>query len=156
MPPTSGTYAINYHLNPSFRIFEVDLATKIPVNFYQYRLNLTYWNQFPKDTDVVWDLGYDMLSEYGMKNLWDFSEFTKLVERIKKDKTIREKFTRNFWSGNMNQVKTQENIMHCYTISDPLPQYLCLKSLAFTAYQVVLDALYGSWYVDKAEIGLSE
>lgn len=35
------------YLLPSFRVYEIDADTKIPINMLTYRLNLTYWNQFP-------------------------------------------------------------------------------------------------------------
>lgn len=47
--------------HPSFRIFEIDSETNVPVNYYQYRLDLDKWN---KDTvgPIQWDLAYDFLS----------------------------------------------------------------------------------------------
>ncbi len=48
-------------LNPSFRVFEVDAETNQPINYQQYRLNLTKWNQNTTGP-IEWDLAYDFLS----------------------------------------------------------------------------------------------
>ncbi len=47
-------------LNPSFRIFEVDSETNQIVDYRQYRLNLTKWNQNTTG-DIEWDLAYTLL-----------------------------------------------------------------------------------------------
>lgn len=47
-------------MNPSFRVYEVDAETNQPINYDQYRLNLTKWNQ---DTvgPIEWDIAYNFL-----------------------------------------------------------------------------------------------
>jgi len=60
----SFRYAIHH---PSFRIFEIDSETNIPVNYYQYRLDLDKWNKRTTG-DIEWDLAYDALSvNYSLK-----------------------------------------------------------------------------------------
>lgn len=43
-----------------------------------YRLNLTYWNQFPDADQIVWDLAVDYLKDYKMDNMYDYNNFKKL------------------------------------------------------------------------------
>lgn len=67
-------YFINIHefnrytnQNPSFRIFEIDQETNLPVNYFQYRLNLSKVNSNISNDPLKWDLAYDMLSVLSIK-----------------------------------------------------------------------------------------
>ena len=48
--------------NPSFRVFEVDQDTNLPVQYNQYRLNLSKVNENKTNDTLVWDVAYDILS----------------------------------------------------------------------------------------------
>lgn len=49
------------NIHPSFRIFEIDAETHVPVNYYQYRLDLDKWNKENTTKDIAWDLAYSAL-----------------------------------------------------------------------------------------------
>lgn len=148
--PATGTYNSDDSLNPSFRVYQVDALTKIPINYHQYRLNLTRWNAFPKEENLPWDDAYDMLSEYSLKNIWDLSNLQQLVEQIKKDKDVNKKFARNYWAGNLPQ-KYNAKTIHCLTISDPIAYLKCQRKLGKYLTQVMQDAVAGNWIESTAQ-----
>lgn len=55
--PSFTTYP---ELNPSYRIFEVDTTTNFPVNYYQYRLNLSEANG-DVSQNLTFDIAYNAL-----------------------------------------------------------------------------------------------
>jgi len=95
--PSLTTYTSLY---PSFRIFEVDADTNQVVDYQQYRLNLTKWNE-NTNGDIEWDLAYTFLEEYNLTNT-SFASFDSLAERIKSDEATSETYAFNFNSGGQN------------------------------------------------------
>ena len=92
--PSLTTYGIR---NPEFRIYEIDFDTMRPVNYQQYRLNLTKWNALPND-NVEWDLAYDFLSEYNYSDM-SFKTFENLTERLRTNSSTIELFKYHDKSG---------------------------------------------------------
>ena len=88
-------------MKPSFRIIEVDAETHVPVNYYQYRLDLEKWN---KNTTgpLEWDLAYSFLEEYDLKDM-SFASFDKLAEKIKSNPEVAKTFQFNHDSGSHDQ-----------------------------------------------------
>lgn len=84
------------NINPSFRVFEVALATHEIVNMYTYRMNLTDANTsgVPK-----WTLAYDARSEYDMTDMsaasWDL-----LAKKLRTNETLANKFWVHKYQGN--------------------------------------------------------
>lgn len=99
-------------LNPSFRIYEVDNDTNSIVNYYQYRLNLEKWNSNTTGP-IIWDLAYDVISEYNLTDLNANSIDQQLVENIKFNKKIAQSYAFNFNAGgvplnNLTEEETEE------------------------------------------------
>ena len=49
------------YLKPSFRIYEFDAETNIPLNYHQFSLDLDKWNKATTEGPLEWDLGYSFL-----------------------------------------------------------------------------------------------
>ena len=84
--PSLTTYT---NLNPSFRIYAADSNTWLPVNYYQYRLNLTQAN-LNATAAPQWTVAYDFLSEYNLPDMsvetvykWALSMMMNEAEMVK-------------------------------------------------------------------------
>lgn len=55
---------------PSFRKFVVDKKTMIPMNYYEYRLDLNKANKLGANAQLSWDIAFDFQSEYGVKGMY--------------------------------------------------------------------------------------
>lgn len=89
------------NLNPSFRMYTMDKVSNEVLDYTQYRLNLTKYNQEGEFADLKWDVAYTLLKEY---NLADTSEASmqKLYDTFNQDYTTMETYTSNFYTGNYN------------------------------------------------------
>ena len=79
-----------------------------PVNYYQYRLNITKWNDF-KDENLVWDLSYDFLKEYNLPDM-SINSWESLTERLRSDEKTLEKYIFNTDSGVKNKHALEKDI----------------------------------------------
>ncbi len=70
----AGSVSTWFEINPSFRMFEVDVETMLPVKIHTYFLNVT-------DSNPQWREDHEMTEMYGMKDLSPRS-FADLSERI--------------------------------------------------------------------------
>jgi len=123
--PSLTTYS---KLNPSFRIFEVDSETNQIVDYKQYRLNLTKWNQHTTG-DIEWDLAYSFLDEYNLNDT-SYASVDALADRIKSDNNTAETYAFNFNSGGQNAANLTErsiDYFHCLAkYSEPSQAMNCL------------------------------
>ncbi|CAD8071043.1 unnamed protein product [Paramecium primaurelia] len=83
---------------PSFRKFIVDAKTMIPLNYYEYRLNLDKYNYIGKDAILKWDIAFDFLSEYGVTRMYP-SDLYAITERLFTEPELVKKFDFNQNSG---------------------------------------------------------
>ncbi|CAD8174960.1 unnamed protein product [Paramecium octaurelia] len=83
---------------PSFRKFIVDAKTMIPINYYEYRLDLDKYNQIGKDAVLKWDIAFDFLSEYGATKMYPADLFA-ITERLFTEPELVKKFDFNSNSG---------------------------------------------------------
>ena len=94
---------------PSFRILDVDAETMRPVNFYDYRLNLTKWNNI-EDDNLEWDLGYEFLKEYNLTDM-SMESMAILTERLRTDNDTINKYAFNENSGSVITTKKHKKRM---------------------------------------------
>lgn len=94
MPASLTTYS---RRNPSFRVYDIDYDTLLPVDYTEYRLNLEKWNNLP-DENIEWDLAYTFSKEYNLPDATNES-YEKLTEMLKTDEDIVKKFAHNASSG---------------------------------------------------------
>ena len=56
--------------NPSFRVYEIDADTNVVMDYSQYRLDTEKWNKIRDESaKLTWDIAYNFLDEYQMKDL---------------------------------------------------------------------------------------
>lgn len=85
--PSLTTYG---NPSPAYRIYEIDSDTNVITNIYQYWLNLTEANQ-KSQTEVSYDLGYNMTAEYNLPDL-SRASVNSLVLAMKADNETFRKF----------------------------------------------------------------
>lgn len=84
--PSLTTYNGQGAINPSLRVFEIDRSTNVPVNYFQYRLDIEKWNKLSNET-LEFDLVYDFLSYYEVGNM-SLKTVGDLAERLTRNKTL--------------------------------------------------------------------
>jgi len=85
--------------HPSFRVYEIDSETNVVVNYKQYRLDSDKWNEFrDPGTKVEWDVAYNFLEEYNMKDL-SVAQWEDWHNRIVTDKDVLSKYLFNYQGG---------------------------------------------------------
>ncbi|CAD8091741.1 unnamed protein product [Paramecium sonneborni] len=117
---TTYTYKL-----PSFRKFVVDAKTMIPMNYYEYRLNLDKYNAIGQDAILKWDIAFDFLSEYGTTKMYPADLFA-ITERLFKEPELVKKFDFNSNSG-FGLSGDSAKYLYCklnHSINDDL--HLCL------------------------------
>lgn len=125
----------NSHRNPSFRVFEIDSDTKIPVNYYQYRLNLTKANEDPSQP-LHWDIAYDFLSEYGYSDL-SLATLDNLRSKILNDKPTFQKVANNYNTGTGSSGSNTG--FYCGLLSTYDQNVNCLKQLNVSVTPSILN-----------------
>lgn len=65
-PGSLTTFSNNF---PTFRVYEIDADTNYPVDYQQYRMNLTKYNELNDTEEVIFDNVYNFSSEYGFKDM---------------------------------------------------------------------------------------
>ena len=113
----------NSNRNPSFRVYEIDFDTKLPINYYQYRLNLTKANLDPTQP-LQWEIAYDFLGTYGYKDL-GIATFDDFRNQILKNQTLYSIFSLNYGAG-LGGAPRKENV-YCGSLSTIDQNYACLQ-----------------------------
>lgn len=73
-----------FEVNPSFKVFEVDAKTFVPVKAHTYHLDIT---NTPSNAPLGWKYSHEVSELYGMKDLSP-SSFVDLANRIKNDENL--------------------------------------------------------------------
>lgn len=85
------------NLNPSFRVFKVDADTNEIIDYTQYRLDLTKYNQLGPDVNLEWDVAYTFKQEYGVPDMSPASMQT-LWDKFSADYTTMGLYIANFYT----------------------------------------------------------
>jgi sphingomyelin phosphodiesterase len=91
--------------NPSFRIYEIDLDTLLPIDYNEYRLNLGKWNNLTNE-NIEWDLAYTFSKEYKLNDS-TYESYEKLTEMLRTDQETVEKYARNV-SSQIEELKKKK------------------------------------------------
>jgi len=132
--------------NPSFRVYEFDLQTKHLVDVHQYRLPLYKLDR----TEPSFEKAYSMKEEYAMKDL-SASSFEKLVEDIRNNSTLAQKFYNNYFAVYSFEAQkcNQEcmQMLYCRVKSNIFNDYMkCVESPLLPDYALyVFQELMGNW-----------
>lgn len=66
LAPSLTTYSNH---NPAIRLFQFDADTNTPLDFIQYRMNLTKMNEDGENATVTFDQTYRFVETYGVQDL---------------------------------------------------------------------------------------
>jgi hypothetical protein len=65
-------------LYPSYRVFEVDPLSMLPVDYVQYKLNLTLANSQP-DVEPIWEVRYRATDLFNVTNLYEMEKIKSFI-----------------------------------------------------------------------------
>mmetsp|Transcript_11458 Transcript_11458/g.9871 ORF Transcript_11458/g.9871 Transcript_11458/m.9871 type:complete len:147 (+) Transcript_11458:1352-1792(+) len=82
---------------PGFRIFTVDEETKLPIDYDQYRLNVSKWNEV-HEGQIEWEIVYTFLDEYSLEDM-SLKSIDAMVDRFVDDNDLVNTFQLNIHTG---------------------------------------------------------
>jgi len=136
----------NNNRNPSFRVYEIDSDTKLPVNYYQYRLNLTKANLYPTQP-LQWDIAYDFLGTYGYKDM-GIATIDHFRNQILTNQTLHAIFAKNYGTGSAGGPS--QKTAYCGALSVIDQNRDCLQKFNITVdpsmKEIGLEILSGIWF----------
>ncbi len=92
---TAPSLTTSNFLNPSFRVFEIDSNTKQIIDYTQYRLNLTKYNN---KKDIKWDIAYKATDRFKVNNLANLEHFKEFIDKILNKSTEYKTALQNFFT----------------------------------------------------------
>ncbi|KAL4435972.1 hypothetical protein ABPG74_022207 [Tetrahymena malaccensis] len=132
--------------NPSFKIFEADFDTLQPVNYVQYAMNLTYYNENKiKDINkVIFEKTYDFNSYYGYSDISNFSNIEDFLGKLKTDLNTQNKYhlVSNALANPTNLTQVTLGY-YCDTFTTPATQSMCYGN---PYKKDIVTELFGTWY----------
>lgn len=112
--------------NPCFRMYEYDRVRNEILNIYHYRMDIQQSND---EQSAIWELAYDMKSEYGMKDM-SAESFTELAVSFVTDDQLWKKFQNHFHNGVAYNSSLNRNSTVCNLISVTSNEYnYCIGSM---------------------------
>ena len=138
-----GSLTTFTQMHPSFRVFEVDVDTGIPIKFHHYRLNLTKYNQLGTNVDKLeWDEAYEVLSEYNLTDITPASMHL-LRKKIKEDPVIAKKVMDNY---NGDVLPGNSTDFYCKTLGIGTEQSACQNGKSAQEQALgFMERLTGPW-----------
>lgn len=138
--------------NPSFRIYEIDMDTKLPVNYQNYELNLTKANMDPSQP-LKWDVGYDFLSAYDFSDM-SLSTYDKFREELANNQTTYNTFAQHYAAGDPSQCPEKMNL-YCSALSTYDQVLECFKEnnvkIPSNFESKAVETLSGEWMNKTAQ-----
>ena len=141
-------------LNPSFRVYEVDTETFVPVDYTQYRLYLSRANLLPRP---VWEIAYKFTEFYGVRDMSPAS-FREVIMQIRAGTEVFKKAAQ-MWVAEgpvrYKQVVSSPNaseFLYCFcTARSGYEMAECAKgkyvnSLYLMGYEVGQKYLVSPWF----------
>jgi len=133
--------------NPSFRIYEIDLDTLLPIDYNEYRLNLGKWNNSPND-NIEWDLAYTFSKEYKLDDA-SYESYARLTEMLRTDRETIDRYDHNVKSqiGEFKKIKKNSSInieYYCGTFPTQSLQNKC-KGTELGKLDKIMDYIRGPW-----------
>lgn len=80
----SGSVSTWFEVNPSFKVFEVDALTMLPLKSHTYVLDIT---NVENPDELGWKYSHEVTARYNMTDLSP-SSFVALAERIRVDEEV--------------------------------------------------------------------
>ena len=145
--PSLTTYS---SYSPAIRVIEIDSDTHLPVNYYQYRLDLNKWNSNTTGP-IEWDLCYNFLEEYNLPDM-SFESYDKLTASILTDPVVYSKLNVNQYGcyGDLESLSDDSHRdLYCSTAGMSLDYYNCMGLTNFSNSGMIQDWIYdeivGAW-----------
>ena len=121
------------YLNPSFRVIEVDADTNEVVDYTQYRLNITKWNDIGPTAQPRWEPIYKFRQEFGVQDA-TVTSMQMIYDKFRHDYHSMSRYVWNYYTGNRpleQQVSATEAVRTlCEMYSNSRDQFRCLGLLA--------------------------
>ena len=95
-------------MNPSFRIFEVDTETKLPLNYLQYGFNMTLANLF-EENSPHWEIRYNATEFFKVKYLNDLKGIKQFLINLKNDKEAYDKMLSHYFAEGKPYLKYKDD-----------------------------------------------
>jgi sphingomyelin phosphodiesterase len=96
----SGSVSTWFEVNPSFKVFEVDAKTLLPIKAHTYHLDIA---NTADQNALGWKYSHEVTERYGMKDLSP-SSFVDLANRIKDDENLAMLYQRTQSNGGNETV----------------------------------------------------
>jgi sphingomyelin phosphodiesterase len=136
----------NYKRNPSFRVYEIDMDTKIPVNYQNYVLDIVKANQDPSQP-LKWEVAYDFLSTYNFKDL-SLDTYDTLREELVDNDAVYNNFKQHYAAGNPGLCPSKMSL-YCSVLGTYDQVVDCFKEYNVTHSESMehagLEMLSGVW-----------
>ena len=119
------------HLNPSFRVFEVDTETNEIVDYVQYRLDLDKWNAQGPSAQITWDPVYSFKDQYKLQDITN-SSMQKLYNNLKFEGPELLPYMTNFLTGFQKFEKVDQLLaikLRCMMYSNSRDVFKCMGLL---------------------------
>jgi len=95
-------------LNPSFRLFEVDSETKLPLNYLQYGFNMTLANLF-EENEPEWKIRYNATEFFRVQNLNDYKGIKKFLLKLKNDNVSFDEMLSHFYAEGKTYLQSRND-----------------------------------------------
>lgn len=151
--PSLTTYT---GLNPSFRIYEIDTHTYEPINYYQYRLNLSKANS-DLTTIPQFEMVYAAKELYNMKDLSPDS-YLKLSQDLVNNSDMFNRYYLNYYSSYTGEIQDCDSEcmsdLTCEMLHSVFDEYAnCTKSLNPEKYFFkMLEGIMKDWVIKDYNI----
>lgn len=137
------------HLNPSFRVFEVDTETNEIVDYVQYRLDLDKYNAEGPSAKIAWDPVYSFKQQYGLTDLSN-SSMQKLYANLKFEGPELLPYMTNFFTGFQKFTKVDQLVaikLRCMMFSNSRDVFKCMGLLTpIVASDMFTTLILGNLY----------
>ncbi|EAR99710.1 ser/thr phosphatase family protein (macronuclear) [Tetrahymena thermophila SB210] len=132
--------------NPSFKMFEADFDSLQLINYAQYAMNLTYYNENKiRDINrVIFEKTYDFNSYYGYDDMSNFENIQDFLEKLKTDLNTQNKYhlVQNALANPTNLTQVTLGY-YCDTFTTPATQSMCYGK---PYKKDMIAEIFGTWY----------
>jgi len=149
--PSLTTHA---YFNPSFRLFEIDSNSKMPIDYLQYRMNLTAANM-DEINPPKWEISYKATEMFQVDSLNDVDQISSFIHSLKTDDDAYDRTCKAFFTdgpqyeANVNKTRTR-NYLYCRMKHDIFDDFFdCIAEITWNEEDYiykVMNMFSGKWY----------
>eukprot|EP00831_Metopus_contortus_P018170 TRINITY_DN17737_c0_g1_i4.p1 TRINITY_DN17737_c0_g1~~TRINITY_DN17737_c0_g1_i4.p1 ORF type:complete len:178 (-),score=34.46 TRINITY_DN17737_c0_g1_i4:34-567(-) len=134
--------------NPSFRVYDVDRETYIPLDYYQYRL---YLDEANRKLEAEWKIAYRFLDYFQVTDMSPKS-YDKVIQRLEKDEEYFLKIYKQAKQEGHGGAPSDHDrkIFFCYLKTWSMREFeVCVMKFGafkdFSKYFLMNHFLIGNW-----------